>query len=144
MKRLDLNKYSGLFSGYTELRVQENRNNVIAMVDGSIMSNGRSAASGVSARSYRSGSWGFASSPEIGSDAIKHVIKAASDNALFLQKHPGRGEPDLPVSAAAGQWDYSTEKLHAQQGVSSGIRSGTRRQWRFFRCGQEQLLHRER
>ncbi|MCD4707552.1 MAG: TldD/PmbA family protein [Candidatus Sabulitectum sp.] len=113
MKRLDLSRYSDMFTGYTELRVQENRNNRIAMVDGTILENSRDSASGVSARSYRSGSWGFASSPEINDDAIRHVIRAASDNALFLDRHENRRESDLPASSAVGEWDFATKKTVA-------------------------------
>jgi len=110
MKRLDLKKYKDLFAGYTELRVQENRNSTITMVDGSVMNNSMNSESGVSARSYCRGSWGFASSPEINEESIGYMIKAASDNAAFLDKHQSRGEPDLPVSSAEGEWDYSTKK----------------------------------
>ncbi len=115
MKRLDLTKYSDLFRGYTELRVQENRNTGIAMVDGDILGNSRSSASGVSARSYHKGAWGFASSPEIDSAAINHVIKAAGDNALFLNSRESRGLADLPGSASIGEWDYSTRLMAKSQ-----------------------------
>ena len=35
----DLNQYSDFFSAYTELRMQENRNNRISMVNGYVMGN---------------------------------------------------------------------------------------------------------
>ena len=46
----DLNKYSDYFSVYTELRMQENRNNRISMVNGDVMGNSVSSSSGVSSR----------------------------------------------------------------------------------------------
>ncbi len=109
MKRLDLTGYSKLFRGYTELRVQENRISGISMVNGDILGNSRSSASGVSARCYKSGAWGFASSPEIDSAAISHVISAASENALFLNSRENRGMADLPATSSTGEWDYSTK-----------------------------------
>ncbi len=112
---MNLSKYSDLFSGYTELRVQENRINSISMLDGIIIGNSRTSASGISARSYTSGSWGFASSPEINTNAIKYVIRTASNNALFLCRHEGRREADLPVSSASGEWDFTTKKPVASQ-----------------------------
>ena len=115
MNRLDLTKYSDLFTGYTELRVQENRNNGIVLVDGNILGNSRASASGVSARTYVKGSWGFSSSPETDSEAIRQVIKSASENALFLDRHENRGEPDLSVSSAVGDWDFTTKKAVTSQ-----------------------------
>ena len=42
----DLKRYSQYFTEYTELRVQENRNIRISMVNGDIMSNSRTAIGG--------------------------------------------------------------------------------------------------
>ena len=70
----DLNKYSDYFSVYTELRMQENRNNRISMVNGDIMGNSVSSSSGVSSRVYKEGNWGFASNPELSDSAIEYVV----------------------------------------------------------------------
>ncbi len=115
MKQTDISRYSDLFKGYTELRIQENRDSVVSMVEGTVMGNGRSSVGGVSARCYRSGSWGFASSPDSSDDAVKHVIQAAGENASFLHRQEQRSCPDLPVSSAAGEWDYTTKKQAASQ-----------------------------
>ena len=53
MLNKDLNKYSSHFSTYTELRIQENRNNHISMVNGDVMGNSVSSSSGVSSRVYK-------------------------------------------------------------------------------------------
>ena len=45
----------------TELRAQLNRSRSVALLAGNVVSNGRSDVSGVSARVYRSGSYGFSS-----------------------------------------------------------------------------------
>jgi TldD protein len=115
MKQLDLKKYRDQFTGYTELRVQENRDCSIVMVDGSVVKNSTSSESGVSARSYCRGSWGFASSPEINEGTIKNIVQTASGNALFLDRHESRGEPELPVSFSMGEWDLTTKAQVSSQ-----------------------------
>jgi len=80
----DLNKYSDYFSVYTELRMQENRNNRISMVNGDVMGNSVSSSSGVSSRVYKEGNWGFASNPELSDTAVEYVVKSASDNVRFM------------------------------------------------------------
>ena len=53
MLNKDLSKYSNLFPNqYTELRVQENRSNGVALLNGDVINNGKSASSGVSARIF--------------------------------------------------------------------------------------------
>ncbi len=107
MKAMDITGYSKLFTGYTELRVQENRSTNITIVDGTLMGNSRSTESGVSARCWRNGSWGMASSPELDSRSIGHVIRTAAFNAAFLNDKAGRGTGDLPGVSASGEWDHS-------------------------------------
>ncbi len=80
----------------TELRAQLNRSRSVALLAGNVVSNGRSDVSGVSARVYRSGSYGFSSMAELSEEAARSVLKAASDNAAFMEKHAGRGKPALP------------------------------------------------
>ncbi len=81
-----LSKYSNLFKHYTELRIQENRDINIALVNGDVVSNRQSTSSGVSARVFRNGLWGFSSSPEITDSVIADVVKDATDNAIFMDK----------------------------------------------------------
>jgi TldD protein len=80
----NLNKYSSYFSAYTELRIQENRNNHISMVNGDVMGNSVSSSSGVSSRVYQDGNWGFSSSPDLSDSAVEYVVKNASDNVRFM------------------------------------------------------------
>jgi len=107
MKINNLKGYKDLFRGYTELRVQENRSTSVSIVDGTLMGNSRNSESGVSARCWKMGSWGFASSSELNSDAIKHVISAASFNADFLNKKADKNLGDLPGGHGFGEWDHS-------------------------------------
>ena len=80
----DLNQYSDFFSEYTELRMQENRNNRISMVNGDVIGNSVSSSSGVSSRVYKEGNWGFASNPDLSDSAVEYVVQSASDNVRFM------------------------------------------------------------
>ena len=62
MQRIDLEKYTPLLAGYTELRAQENHVVSIGFLKGSNVRNVQSTTSGICARVYQHGSWGFASS----------------------------------------------------------------------------------
>ena len=59
------------------------------------MSNVRSQSSGVCARVYKNGVWGFAAKGEYTDEAISDVLTAARNNADFLNTHAGRGKPPL-------------------------------------------------
>lgn len=115
MQLLDLGKFTPLFSGYTELRVQENRSISIGFLKGSNTRNVKSASSGVSARVYQKGSWGFASSPDFDEDSIRQVIKAASNNASFLDSKQNKQKAPLPSAPITAEHDYSTTKPRLTQ-----------------------------
>ena len=86
MKYDNLNQFINSFSNYTELRVQENRNNRVNLTNGDVTGNVSSTVSGVSARVYKDGNWGFSSSPDINTDSISSVVKASTDNVQFMNK----------------------------------------------------------
>jgi len=105
----DLSQYTKLFTEYTELRVQENRSVSIALVNGDVMGNDRSATSGVSARTYRNGLWGFASNPIISNGTISEVISSATRNARFLDGRLNRQSEVLPCIPGTISRDFSAE-----------------------------------
>ena len=71
-----MQSYSSFFSkDYTELRIQENRQNIIGLVNGDVVQNAQSSTSGVSSRVYKDGHWGFSSNPNIDDSAVEAVIK---------------------------------------------------------------------
>ncbi|MGB4433576.1 MAG: DNA gyrase modulator, partial [Bacillota bacterium] len=115
MKSLNLNQYRNLFKTYTELRVQENRSTRISFVKGHNVANSRSAVSGVCARSYSNGSWGFASSPELNQESVSSVIKTATNNALFLDSRENKNKGPLPEVPATSENDFSTKKARLSQ-----------------------------
>lgn len=104
-----------LFSDYTELRVQENRSTSIVLVNGDIVSNDRSASSGVSARVYRNGVWGFASDPVISEETIRTAISASTRNARFLDSREKRGRGPLPSRVGSTVRDFSTAEPRRTQ-----------------------------
>lgn len=71
----------------TELRAQENRQRSVTLVQGNLVSNARSEQSGISARVCKNGIYGFASSAEYTGEMAENVIKAATNNALFMSGH---------------------------------------------------------
>ena len=121
IKNRDLNSYFELFEEYTELRIQENRNLRVVILNGDIVSNSKSASSGSSARVYKDGVWGFASNPEIDELNIKKVISHATKNAVFLASkntaethgHASQlenGDNILPVTKDSSSNDFTTKK----------------------------------
>jgi len=107
--------YRSLFSDYTELRFQENRAVNIVLVDGEVLGNNRSEASGVSARVYRGGSWGFASHPDLAAESVKAVVQAAADNARFMDSRLKKGAGPLPREPGRAEMDFSTKKPRLDQ-----------------------------
>ncbi len=80
---------------HTELRGQLNRQRRVVLLSGSIVTNSRSDISGVSARVYRNGTYGFSSMAEFTEEAAGRVLNAASENAAFMDRHVGLGKPPL-------------------------------------------------
>ncbi|HBB29341.1 MAG TPA: hypothetical protein DC000_08865 [Clostridiales bacterium] len=78
-----------LFNGgvHTELRAQVNKSRKIILLAGNLITNTRTENSGVSARVYKNGVYGFSSMAEYNDYAVESVLKAATDNALFMNKH---------------------------------------------------------
>jgi TldD protein len=110
-----IDQYATLFTEQTELRMQENRTTSISVVDGTVMGNSQNAQSGVSARVWRAGAWGFSSSPELGPDAVRSVIRAATENARFLDTRLRRGAAPLPASPGTYEADFATRKPRMSQ-----------------------------
>jgi len=115
MIQKNISHYSKLFTEYTELRIQENRDLGIVMVNGDIVKNAKAAVSGVSARVYKDGVWGFSSNSDFSDETVKQVIKSAADNALFLNSKEKRKAGGLPMANAVSENDFSTKKHKKSQ-----------------------------
>ena len=81
---------------HTELRMQRNRQRFVMLLAGDIVENSRSDTAGVSARVWRGGRCGFSSMAECSSEAAERVLRAAAENAAFLNAHAPGGKPALP------------------------------------------------
>ncbi len=115
MIKTDLKEYAELLGGYSELRLHENRNTNVMLMNGNLVGNENSSSGGLSARVYKNGAWGFASSPGAELDTAKKVMAAASRNADFLDSRLKKGLPPLPAMAAHGIYDLSTKKPRRSQ-----------------------------
>jgi len=89
---------------HTELRAQVNSTRAATLMAGNLVNNARSDVSGVSARSYKNGVYGFASMAELSDEAIANVLGASVKNADFLDRHIGKGKPMFPAIPAGRQF----------------------------------------
>lgn len=80
----------------TELRAQVNRTRRVVLVGGNVVGNSRSETSGVCARVYKNGVYGFSSIAEYDDESVTRVLRAAAENAAFMGEHAGRGKTLLP------------------------------------------------
>ena len=102
---------------HTELRGQKNRTRRAVLLNGDVMGNVRSDISGISARVYEDGVYGFSSMAEYSGEAAETVLKAATENAAFMSKHAGAGKPALekmPLKQLPAQEDIrdAEQKLY--------------------------------
>ena len=98
----------------TVLRGHENRNRRVVLLKGNLVQNARSESAGINARVNNHGTFGFASIAEYTPEAAEKVIRAATENALFLGKHSGRNIP-LPASPGKGTVPLNGQITDAEQ-----------------------------
>ncbi len=106
----------GLFDtdSHTELRAQENTAVSVVLNNGSIVTNLRNKTSGVSARVLRHGVCGFSSDAEYSDASVERVLRAARDNASFLDRRINKNKP-LPVSCGCGEFSDGEDFSLAEQ-----------------------------
>ena len=116
-----VNKYG--FSGYTELRAQQNRNRGVMMLNGSLTANNSGTSRGLSARVVKGGAYGFASGTGYNDDieAIARVVQTATNNATFLDSRVQRGKPDFPANAPFSRKDGLEHDVPVEQSYLLGI-----------------------
>ena len=81
---------------HTELRSERVRTRRVTSIMGNLMGNSRSDETGVCARVYKDGVYGFSSMAELSEDAAKAVLEAASKNAIFMDGRVKKGAKPLP------------------------------------------------
>ena len=96
-----LSSFAPQLHGHVELRAQISTSHAVAMLNGDLQSNARAQQGGVSARVYRNGVYGFASAVEYDEESVRRVLKAAEENALFLDARVKKNRPALPVLPGA-------------------------------------------
>ena len=107
---------TGLFADgvQTVLRGHENRTRRVVLLKGNLVQNARSEGRGINARVNNNGTFGFASIAEYTPEAAEKVLKAATENALFLGKHSGRNIA-LPASTGSGELPLNREIVDVEQ-----------------------------
>ena len=92
----NIKKYIGFNKHYTELRLQRNTSKSITFLDGVLVQNTSATKSGVCARVYIKGSYGFASAPSFEDETIQNVLHNAEENAVFLSNRQNLGKTEFP------------------------------------------------
>ncbi len=100
----------------TVLRGHENRNRRVVILKGNLVQNSRSESRGISARVNNKGAFGFASIAEYTPEAAEKVLKAATENAVFLGKHSKRNIA-LPASLGTGDIALNCDIVDTEQKV---------------------------
>lgn len=100
-----ISKYISDTPDYTEIRTQINHDCGISIVSGNLVGNSRVTSSGVSARVYKNGVYGFSSVGEYNDESVKAVINAARENALFLDRRVNKNKPPLYPSPVVNYTD---------------------------------------
>ncbi|MEM7405750.1 MAG: TldD/PmbA family protein [Pseudomonadota bacterium] len=108
IKEMNPAGYANRFAGYTELRMQRNASTNVTLLNGDLTGNARAQHSGVSARVFKDGIWGFASRPELDEAQVLATIDDATANARFLARRSGRAGSTLSVDRAECNVDFST------------------------------------
>ena len=98
-----LTKQKSLFTtgAQSVLRGQESRFRRVVISDGNLVTNDRSEESGICARVYQNGAYGFASMAEYSEEAARKVIEKATKNAGYLDKFNAekkKAYPGIPNS----------------------------------------------
>lgn len=101
---------------HTELRAQKSLSSGVSMISGNLTGNNKSEKSGVCARVYKNGVYGFASSAVYDDETVRNVIKAAGDNAVFMDKRAGKNKKQFPAIPYASRMAF-TEPNAVEQKV---------------------------
>jgi TldD protein len=117
LQDINLNAQTGAFSGYTELRLQENRNRRLVLLNGDLVTNSQTSKLGASARCWSKGQWGFASSGDLKTDTLGTLIASAGRNAGFLASRARGDFNELIESRFGCEKDLSTSQLRVSPAV---------------------------
>ena len=100
---------------YAEMREHEVRKVRKVMIDGNLTGNTETSESGVSARVYNKGYWGFASIPAMDQKSRDKVVRKAMDNASAMCRFGEKPELDLGSEAYQGEQGYTEHPSLSQR-----------------------------
>ncbi len=115
MRLENLRNFQDGFTEHTELRLQRNSMVALALVHGNLVRNEKNTSSGISARVYHEGVFGFASSPRIDEDTVRAVLEKSLENALMLSNLEKRNKGALPGESFEVIKDFSTQKKRVER-----------------------------
>ncbi len=101
-----LSSYKNDFKAQTQLRAQVNRDRRVGLLCGNLVANSRSETSGVCARVYKGGVYGFASGAQYDEDSVREILNAATSNADFMNTRVSKGKGDLPFIPSLAKNTY--------------------------------------
>ena len=90
----------------TVLRGHENRSRRVVLLKGNLVQNARSESRGISARVTKNGRYGFSSVASYSEQDAETVLKAATENALFLDKRGAAARRTYPALAKGTVPDF--------------------------------------
>lgn len=119
MITLTLSKLLPAGTEYSEIKVQENRNFNISLLNGTVTANSTSSSAGLMCRTYSQGRWGLASSPILTESSMQDVARKAASNAKLLAEKVAGRQGVLPAQPAIGKHLFFTarNKVGNQQRV---------------------------
>ncbi|WP_158289955.1 TldD/PmbA family protein [Ramlibacter sp. WS9] len=88
---------------YTETRRHELRKRRILMVDGNLTLNSQTTEAGASARTYRAGYWGFASTNDTSGASVERMKAQAGQNAQTMARFGAKDTRPLPGGTYRGE-----------------------------------------
>lgn len=115
MIKKSLATFQSLLKPFTELRLHENRESYIGLLNGDLIRNTNTTTGGVSARHCYEGYWGFAAKPSTKDDDIREVIIKAEENARFLASKGKAIEHGHEVQQDTKSYDFTVDRKKKSQ-----------------------------
>ncbi len=106
----DLNIEFSKLDKYTEVRLQENKQSTLVLLNGNLVTNNQSSTSGACARVYANGCWGFSSDQNTDEKSINEIIAVAKKNAEFLASKTNNDFKPFSSEKITSNHDFSTKE----------------------------------
>ena len=90
---------------YLEIREQSLHSSSVSIMNNDVIGNSEIKISGISARSFLGGKWGFASSCQLSENSLKTIIDKAIGNAKLISRQ--MNNINLPSNPASFDFDIS-------------------------------------